>query len=278
MPKKEPPSMRTTSSEWIAIASVAIVWSTAATVAAEGDAAAGPSRAELVHSWDLNKDGTIDEAEAEVARAKMRRAKADLWNKPSSEKPLVPGVRDDEPKVGPAAVDGAARLEGDPLGDAFRPVEPPPKKVAPDAGRDPPKRNRDLNAGRSRDDGLSTPNAPGMRSANGIGSSAANNGQGRGAVTGGVRAGAPALRPGYGAGGPKVDLNAGRLPAGLPPAQGMRPQVGSAPFRTGLPGVGQARGSDPRGSITRPGASEPPRPPLMPSSPTRITAEDIGLP
>jgi len=263
--------MRTTSSGWIAVASVALAWPT--TVASDGAAPVGPSRAELVYSWDLNKDGTIDEAEAEVARAKMRR---DLLNKSSSEKPLVPGVRDGEPAPGPAADDGLARPEGDPLGDAFRPAVPPPKKVAPEADRDPPKRDRNLNAGRARDDGLSTRNVPGMRGANGIG--AANNGQARGVVTGGVRAGAPALRPGYGAGGPKVDLNAGRLPAGLPPAQGMRPQVGSAPFRTGLPGVGQARGGDVRGTVSRPGAAEPPRPPLVPSSPSRITAEDIGLP
>ncbi len=269
--------MRTTSLEWIAIASVAIVCATALTMAAEGDAAVGPSRAELVYSWDLNKDGTIDEAEAEVARAKMRRAKAELLNKSSAEKPLVPGVRDGNPMADPAADDGPARPEGDPLGDAFRPAEPP-KKGGPDADREPPKRDRDLNAGRARDGGLSPPNAPEKRAANGSGIVQPNDGRSRGAVTGGVRAGAPAVRPGYGAGGPKVDLNAGRLPAGLPPAQGMRPQVGSAPFRTGLPGVGQARGSNVRGTVTRPGAAEPPRPPLVPSSPTRITAEDIGLP
>ena len=270
--------MRTTSSEWIAVAFVAIVCATAATVAAQGDAAAGPSRAELVYSWDLNKDGTIDEAEAEVARAKMRRAKAELLNKSSNEKPLVPGARDGKPMADPAADDGPARLEGDPLGDAFRPAVPTPKKIDPDADREPPKRDRDLNAGRARDDGLSTPNAPGRRAANGSSIGHSNDGRSRGVVTGGVRAGAPAIRPGYGAGGPKVDLNAGRLPAGLPPAQGMRPQVGSAPFRNGLPGVGQARTGDPRGTAARPGAAESPRPPLVPSSPTRITAEDMGLP
>lgn len=264
--------MRTTSSAWIAVASVSIVWSVSSTMpstmAAEGDATVAPSRAELVQSWDLNKDGTIDEAEAEVARAKMRRAKLELLNKPSANKPLVPDVRDGGPAATPTRDDGPARLEGDPLGEAFRPAEPMPQKTDPGVAREPPKRDRDLNAGRPVNDGRRMPNDPIPREKTGTG----------GVFSGGVRAGAPAIRPGYGASGPKADLNAGRLPAGLPPAQGMRPQVGSAPFRTGLPGVGQARGGDPRGTAVRPGVIEPPRPPLVPSSPTRVTAEDIGLP
>jgi hypothetical protein len=50
------------------------------------------------------------------------------------------------------------------------------------------------------------------------------------AITGGVRAGAPAVRPGYGATGAGTDLNAGRLPGGLPSAQG-HPAQGSATVR-----------------------------------------------
>jgi hypothetical protein len=66
------------------------------------------------------------------------------------------------------------------------------------------------------------------------------------ATTGGVRAGAPAARPGYGALGPRADLNAGRQPtAPTKPAPAARPAIGRAPT---------------------------PRP----IAPPRITAEDIG--
>lgn len=270
--------MQTTSSEWIAVASVAFIWSMTSTMAAEGDAAVGPSRAELIHSWDLNKDGKIDESEAEVARAKMRRAKLELQQQGATGKPLVPEAgRDDSSALSPRRdprdplkPDQATR---DPLGEAFRPVKPSaPKSDAGEPVRESSGRDRDLNAGRPIDAGRGGPNAPITRERTTTG----------GPVTGGARAGAPALRPGYGASGPKVDLNAGRLPTGLPPAQGMRPQVGSAPFRGGFPGNVPARtpsqGVDPRGTVSRPRANEPARPPLMPSSPSRVSAEDIGLP
>ena len=267
--------MRMTGSGWIVVASSAIVWPAAPTVAADAAAAIGPSRAELVHRWDLNKDGTIDESEAEVARANMRRARLEMQQKAATEKPLVPDAKDDDALAGPQRREPLDPLkpdqaDGDPLGEAFRPVKPPASKV--DEGeplRDSPKRNRDLNAGRPVNEGQRVPNATSPREKTATG----------GVVTGGVRAGAPALRPGYGASGPKIDLNAGRLPAGLPPAQGMRPQIGSAPFRGGVPGIGPGdRGVDPRGAGSRPRGYEPARPPLVPSSPTRVSAEDIGLP
>lgn len=259
---------------WIFVAVAAIGWPMAATPAADGAAAVAPSRAELLHQWDLNKDGTIDESEAEVARAKMRRARLELQQDATTTKPLFPDAKEEDSSAGPRRRDvldplKRDRADGDPLGEAFRPVKPPTPKADGDRpGSKSPGQDRGLNAGRPMNDGRRMPNAPTPREKMGTG----------GVVTGGVRAGAPAIRPGYGASGPKVDLNAGRLPAGLPPAQGMRPQVGSAPFRTGLPGVGQDRGSDPRGTAARPGAVETPRPPLVPSSPTRVTAEDIGLP
>lgn len=56
-----------------------------------------------------------------------------------------------------------------------------------------------------------------------------------GAITGGVRAGAPAVRPGYGTGGVTNDLNAGRLLGGLPPSQGPGMQGGAPGFRGFVP-------------------------------------------
>jgi len=49
--------------------------------ATRGDDAAGMSRSELVRKWDLNSDGSIDEGEAEVARSRMRRDRAELQMK-----------------------------------------------------------------------------------------------------------------------------------------------------------------------------------------------------
>lgn len=258
----------------IVVAIAAIVLPSAPTPAADGAGEVGPLRAELVHQWDLNKDGTIDESEAEVARAKMRRARRQLEEEAAAGKPLFPDPTRDDSPAGPPRHEALDRrrnnpAEGDPLGEAFRPVKPPAAK--PDgerSARDTTGRDRDLNAGRPVNDGRRPPNGPVPREKMGMG----------GVVSGGVRAGAPAVRPGYGANGPKVDLNAGRLPAGLPPARGMPPQVGSAPFRSGVPASGQGRGRDVRGAAPEPGAVESPRAPLVPSSPTRVTADDFGLP
>ena len=119
---------------------------------------------------------------------------------------------------------------------------------------DNPARRRDLNAGRPK----SEPSGPGKTAGAGPDPS------GR-IMTGGARAGAPAIRPGYGASGPKVDLNAGRLPAGLPPARGLGPMGGSAPFRP----------LDRNGTIPSRGY-EPVRPTITPLPRPTITAEEIG--
>ena len=80
-----------------------------------------------------------------------------------------------------------------------------------------------------------------------------------GAITGGVRAGAPAVRPGYGTTGTSNDLNAGRLRAGSPAGfQGMT--------QPGLSGGSTFRGFVPRGSSSlnagRPASTQ--RPPTVP--------------
>jgi hypothetical protein len=81
-------------------------------------------------------------------------------------------------------------------------------------------------------------------------------GEERGVVTGGARAGAPA-RPGYGAAGPKPDLNAGRLPTGLP---GRRP---AAPASGGL--------------LPSLRATRPTLPPPPPVTPSRRTIDDFDV-
>ncbi|MFM9194226.1 MAG: hypothetical protein ACKOWG_00495, partial [Planctomycetia bacterium] len=64
-----------------------------------------------------------------------------------------------------------------------------------------------------------------------------------GIISGGVRAGGAAARPGYGAGGPPTDLNAGRLPGGLPQTRGVAPGTSVGPRAGGLPpGAGRFAG------------------------------------
>jgi len=67
-----------------------------------GDDAAGMSREELVRKWDLNSDGSIDEGEAEVARSRMRRDRAELQLKsgidPLTGKPRILAVDDADPR------------------------------------------------------------------------------------------------------------------------------------------------------------------------------------
>lgn len=84
-----------------------------------------------------------------------------------------------------------------------------------------------------------------------------------GIISGGVRAGAPAVRPGYGSGGPPADLNAGRLPGGMPQTRGTaaranRGAPGAQGFQTGQ-GFPTAQGapdgqgmSGPQSGIGRP--------------------------
>ena len=69
-----------------------------------------------------------------------------------------------------------------------------------------------------------------------------------GIISGGVRAGAPGVRPGYGSGGPPADLNAGRLPGGLPQTRGT-----AAGANRGVQGAAGAQGmSGPQSGIGRP--------------------------
>lgn len=200
------------------------------------------SREELMRRFDLNADGKIDEAEAEMARSRMRRERADVMRN-SSIDPLTGrprGAPPPEPPQKPAGIQAAE-------------VAPPAAKPQDD----------ELLLVPGRPDGtpaaaLQTPAAktqpPTARPATSAAREPVPTRQLPTATTGGVRAGAPAARPGYGATGPRADLNAGRQPTprGIP---GKTPPPNAGP--AGRPSIGRA-------------------PAARPIAPPRITAEDIG--
>lgn len=215
--------------------------------------APGSSREELVRQWDLDGNGTIDASEAAIARARMRRSRLesglDGGLDPVTGKPrvLVEGEPADET---PAA---------DTNGPPDVPAEP--RKRAPDKPALPGTRAPDAKPVVS---GTSLPTAPKSPSST-VGDAESRSKTPRipsvpsrpGSVTGGVRAGAPAARPGYGSLAPKPDLN-----AGIP-----------------VPDTGRRAGG-PRGGLL-PSARGPVAPrPTTPAAPTprppRMSADDIG--
>ncbi|MFM7205933.1 MAG: hypothetical protein ACKO4T_04595 [Planctomycetaceae bacterium] len=222
------------------------------------------SREELARQWDLDGNGTIDQSEASIARARMRRARTQfeldnaidpvtgkpkvLGGEPEDEEPAdVTTPEPDEPRrradgAGSPAVSGAPRLPGAPA---------LPGAPQPPAGR-PSLAGSGTTAGAKPGDskpGDATPAAvsprpwsPSWRPAS---------------ATGGVRAGAPAARAGYGATGPKPDLN-----AGMP-----------------KPILGGRTADGPRGGLL-PAPRMPAQRPTTPTAPTsrppRVSADDIG--
>jgi hypothetical protein len=197
--------------------------------------------------FDLNADGRIDEAEAEMARSRMRRERADimrnssidpLTGRPRGAPPPVPPAKPADIQAADVAPPAAKPNDDELLLVPGRPDgTPPPAAQAPAAKTQPPTGRPSASAARQA---LPTRQPPST-------------------TTGGVRAGAPPARPGYGALGPKPDLNAARQPT--VPSGGMQPRVGGVP----------PRGIPPRGM---PGRTAPPT--ARPAPPPRITAEDIG--
>lgn len=190
----------------------------------------GQTRDEMLRRFDLDADGRIDEGEAEAARSRMRRDKMEALQN-SGIDPLTGRPR------GTAAGESAA---GPPPGDdellfpSGSPTDTPRRKPDAEAEKKPaPKTAPALPPGR-------TP-----------------------VITGGVRAGAPGARAGYGATGPKQELNAGRP---------REPQLtpGAARVRAGAQPAGR-----PLQQPVTPRAAAP-RPSLFPQGGTRPTAEDIG--
>ncbi|MBU6221451.1 MAG: hypothetical protein KGR24_01740 [Planctomycetes bacterium] len=188
----------------------------------------GQTRDEMLRRFDLDANGRIDEGEAETARVRMRRDKIDAVQN-SGVDPLTGRVRGapaGEPAAEPAPDDGL-------VFPPSRSAEPPRRKPAAE----------------EKPAAKATPALPPGRVP---------------VITGGVRAGAPAVRPGYGATGPKQELNAGRT---------REPQMtpGQARLRGGMQPAG-------RPSPQQPGAprAAAPRPSLFPQGSAQPSADDFG--
>lgn len=228
---------------------IACLMCAAVPLAARGDEPAAMSREELVRKWDLNSDGSIDEGEAEVARSRMRRDRAELQMKsgtdPLTGKPRIIAADEaeataEQPETERPRTKSAAGEPGLP-GTRVPDAKPPIPATRPPAGRAGQPARGGGPAGAQRATGPSAAPAANPTAAD------------PGIVTGGARAGA-AARPGYGARLPRPDLNAGRLPAGLP---GRRP----APASGGL----------------LPNLRRPPVAPVSPPSPARRTVDDFDV-
>jgi len=217
------------------------------------------SREELMRRFDLNADGRIDEAEAEMARSRMRRERAEIMRQ-SSIDPLTGRPRGASP---PGSIQEPRK---EPVRIQAADVAPPVAKPKDDElllvpGR-PDGTPAPANAAQQPANAAQQPAAASRPTANAA-REALPTRQPPTTATGGVRAGAPPARPGYGALGPKPDLNAGRQPT--VPGGGMQPRVGGMTGRTAPPTAGPAG----RPSIGR-------APTARPVPPPRITAEDIG--
>jgi hypothetical protein len=228
--------------------------------AVPGLKAAGSSREELVRQWDLDGNGTIDASEASVARARMRRSRMalelDSGIDPVTGKPRV--IADAE------AADDEPPAEGDLPPD----TAPPRRTRGPDEPALPGTRVPDATVPDANPDasGPSVPKAAAPPSSGTVkrpspSSKPAPAPSRPGSVTGGIRAGAPAARPGYGSLGPKRDLN-----AGIPLPDTRR----QATPRTDAPRGGLLPTMRPP-TAQRPGAPAAPTP-----RPPRVSADEIG--
>jgi hypothetical protein len=265
-------------------------------------------RQELIKRWDLNTDGRIDESEADVARLRMRQDR----NENQRNRGLDPLTgRQRVPTTLNATVLGAGRTdvltENGTADESMLPESTLPESTFPLDGSDPleitaealptkPKKSAAALPGtRAPQVVVPTQNgsakAPVPRAQNSTGSlpvAGSNHAQEKSAEksgvqrqtpraalsTGGTRAGAAPVRPGYGSNVPINDLNAGRVPSGslqLPDASGKNsgtrvrlPSVG-APATVPRPGINSTNRPQPR----------PVSPGLFPPAGSRISAADM---
>lgn len=247
-------------------------------------ATSGPAprltREELLREWDLDGDGSISKSESDVARARMRRKRLEMQ--------LGAGV---DPVTGlPRGIDGAENPDSgaddvplfrlppeSPPGEPARanPGSPPGARVpGPQRPLTGPEAPRPL-AGAAPGSLPAATAPPAERSAR---ASWLPPQRFAPAITGGVRAGAPAATSGYGA-STWSDLNAGRRPASIEPSAG-----GSTNASGGLLPSGRQPGRT--GAIILPtppgrptGAAVPAPPPIPAAGGTsrpRVSAEEIG--
>ena len=268
-----------------------------------------PSRDELMRLWDVDRDGNIDASEAEIARGRMRRARTEAMinsgNDPVTGKPRVPT----DPITGrPVPRDATATDRG----GLFAPADDDSLILVPGNGERPGATDSGIGGTADKDspprpsrrerEALPGTRVPGMSSTLPsmaprlpAGGPSTDPGQrppgpssaaGRpGIIAGGARAGVPGARPGYGAATPTRDLNAGRLPGGLPQTRGVAPGTAAGP-RLGpmqQPNANAGRLAGPGSSVPRPGIG-PYRGATGPSSPTSPTyplspgAPSVGVP
>lgn len=194
------------------------------------------TREELVREWDINSDGKIDIGEAEVAASRMRLERATIrlntgfdpvTGRPRGEpEPEEEPVEDEEPDS-----DLAAELDA-----ATQQAKPKPAPRITTSGTQPAKSGAAL--------------FPTQRPL---------------PATGGIRAGAQAARPGYGA-APAPSLNAGRPLATAQPSTATRPLNAAASARQPAGSLRSAGPTAPgaNGAVQRPRGGLLPRPPLQP--------------
>lgn len=186
---------------------LATLFAAGCAAAAAADPAAGKSvpttrltREELVRKWDLDSDGKVDQGEAEVASSKMRRERAEMRLK-SGIDPVTGRPRGEaapEPAPEPPDADTLFGAETEPAdadeAERERPALPGtrvPRSVAPR-----PSQPRPANSTADKDKKDDEPNPrPSLL---------------RQPLTGGVRGGGVAARPGHGGREPSPPLNAGR--------------------------------------------------------------------
>lgn len=262
------------------------------------------TREELTRSWDLNGDGTISKPEADLARARMKRERIEMQLRGGID-PLtgLPRTLADEPE--------ADHTPGDEPEFRLPPDEPPlpsgrrTSGVLPGMGApslNPPLITAPLpSTGRGPVPSLNVPridpSGPNNRSPGGTAAPGRSTGASwlspnahGSAVTGGVRAGAPAAVPGYGS-GPWSDLNAARsryvpAPIDFPRtgASGLGASgLGTSPRRTGsillpsgMPGQSGLGSSLTRPQAPRPSVNQPMAPPPPQIKPPKISAEEMG--
>jgi hypothetical protein len=247
---------------------------------------AGMSREELIRSWDLDRDGTISSAEAEVARARMKRDRLELG---ASIDPLTGRPRSESASTEDEDAANEPRYRLPPALPEAAPATPGPSSTAGAAPSTRPKSLAELSAPLGATP--SSPESPGAvagpegttpppagRSSRASWLPPAQTGP---IGIGGPRAGAPAAVSGYGAGA-WSNLNAGRpratdQHAGTPASGvGQTPLVGRGHVPSTLP-PGRT------GALILPGQTLPqlaplaPAPPPLPRyTPPRISAQEMG--
>lgn len=231
-------------------AALAVALLTAHLAGAADAPSAALDRELLMRKWDLDGDGRIDEGEAEAARVKMRRERAELQGQSlfgrKKEKPAAAPLPEQEPAGGDLLVPL--------LPDAEQPRRERPAPAEP--------KRRDLNAaarpapgqpdsGPGRPTGITAGQRPAAADVDPSGQARPGRDRGANVVTGGARAGGVA-RPGYGSSIPRGDLNAGRP---VPP----RTTVQRPPMTGGL----------------LPAPRRGPAPAPAPAAQPRVTSDDL---